>query len=157
MKKIISYITMLAISIISIANFTPVFASGINCSGGRPSDIPVEVWEAAGCSGTDDALPVTIVNILNAIIGVAGLVAVIFIIIGSVQYMTSSGDSAKTKKGKDTILYACIGLIICVLSFAIVNFVISNIIKDNPSNHTTSTSCINAGFNWDSANNKCTR
>ena len=38
--------------------------------------------------------------------------------------MTSSGDSGKTQKAKNTILYAAIGLAVCVLSYAIVNFAI---------------------------------
>lgn len=67
-------------------------------------------------------------GIINAIIAVLGIVAVLVIILGGVQYMTSSGDSAKVKKAKDTILYGVIGLVICVLAFAIVNFVIMNII-----------------------------
>lgn len=76
----------------------------------------------------DDDLDTTIINIINAVIGVLGLVCVVIIIIGGVNYMTSSGDAGKVKKAKDTILYGIIGLVICVLAFAIVNFVISNII-----------------------------
>lgn len=70
----------------------------------------------------------TIQGIINAVIAVLGVVAVLVIIIGGVQYMTSSGDSAKVKKAKDTILYGVIGLVICVLAFAIVNFIIFNLI-----------------------------
>ena len=62
-------------------------------------------------------------------LAVLGLVAVIVIIIGGINYMTSAGDAGKVKKAKDTILYGVIGLVICVLAFAIVNFVIANIIK----------------------------
>ena len=69
-----------------------------------------------------------IIGIINAVIAVLGIVAVVVIILGGVQYMTSSGDAGKVKKAKDTILYGIIGLVICVLAFAIVNFVISNII-----------------------------
>jgi TRAP-type C4-dicarboxylate transport system permease small subunit len=75
------------------------------------------------------ALDVSVSNILNAIIGVLGLVAVVVIIIGGVSYMTSAGDAGKVKKAKDTILYGVIGLIIVALAFAIVNFVIGNILK----------------------------
>ena len=71
-----------------------------------------------------DNLVGSITNILNYIIGVLGIIAVIVIIVGGVQYMTSSGDAGKVKKAKDTILYGVIGLVICVLAFAIVNFVI---------------------------------
>ena len=38
---------------------------------------------------------------------------------------TPEFDILKVKKAKDTILYGIIGLVICVLAFAIVNFVIS--------------------------------
>lgn len=71
----------------------------------------------------------SVTGILNAIIGVLGLVCVVVIIMGGVNYMTSSGDAGKVKKAKDTILYGCIGLIVCVLAFAVVNFVISTIIN----------------------------
>lgn len=69
------------------------------------------------------------IGIINAVIGVIGLVAVIVIIAGGVTYMTSSGDPQKVKKAKDTILYGIIGMIVCALAFAIVNFVISNILN----------------------------
>ena len=112
-------------SLISVLNIGSVSAAGDVCSSSASS----EVKEAAGCSGGSDDLPDVIVSILNVIIGVAGFISVIWIIIGGVNYMTSSGDPNKTKKARDTILYACIGLVICVLSFAIVNFVILNVLK----------------------------
>lgn len=79
-------------------------------------------------SNEDSDLDSKVINIINGVIGVLGLVAVVVIIIGGIQYMTSSGDAGKVKKAKDTILYGVIGLVICVLAFAIVNFVIMNII-----------------------------
>lgn len=95
------------------------------------NDIAEEVRKAAGCKefSTADKLPSTVLTILNSIIAVSGVIAVIFVIIGGVSYMTSAGDPGKAKKAKDTILYALIGMVICVLAFAIVNFVILKIIK----------------------------
>ncbi|MDO4611409.1 MAG: pilin [Candidatus Saccharibacteria bacterium] len=78
-------------------------------------------------NGNDDLVG-SITGILNAIIGILGLVCVVVIIIGGVNYMTSAGDAGKVKKGKDTILYGCIGLVVCALAFAVVNFVISGIL-----------------------------
>ena len=75
------------------------------------------------------ALTGDITNIINAIIGILGLVCVVVMIIGGVNYMTSSGDAGKVKKAKDTILYGVIGLIICALAFAIVNWVIGGILN----------------------------
>ena len=75
----------------------------------------------------DTNLVQDIVNILNVVLGLLSIVCVVVIIIGGITYMTSTGDSTKVKKGKDTILYGIIGLVICILAFAIVNFVIANI------------------------------
>lgn len=90
--------------------------------------LPPAVLEANGCnSSSNQQLPNFIINIINVIIGILGLVAVLVIIYGGIQYMTSAGDGPKVKKAKETILYACIGLIVCVLAFAIVNFVIKGL------------------------------
>ncbi len=78
--------------------------------------------------GTDTDLTGSVITILENIIAVLGIVCVVVMIIGGVNYMTSNGDSSKVEKGKKTILYGLIGLAVCVLSFAIVNFVIANII-----------------------------
>ena len=94
------------------------------------TNISADIKAASGCPnvGNVPELQSVITNILNGIIAVSGLVAVIFIIIGGINYMTSNGDSAKVQKAKNTILYACIGLIICALAFAIVNWVIKSVI-----------------------------
>lgn len=84
-----------------------------------------------GTTASGDELKNGIVQAINVVVGFLALVCVIVIIIGGVNYMTSTGDAGKVKKAKDTILYGLIGLIICVLAFAIVNFVIVNIIQSN--------------------------
>ena len=81
-----------------------------------------------GDEGTQNDLMGNITSIINGVIGVLGIVCVVVMIIGGINYMTSTGESAKVKKAKDTILYGLIGLVVCVLAFAIVNFVIANII-----------------------------
>ena len=80
-----------------------------------------------GITGTEEegnGLTDKIAGIVNAVIGVLGIVAVVVIILGGISYMTSNGDATKVKKAKDTILYGVIGLVIVILSAAIVNFVI---------------------------------
>jgi len=69
----------------------------------------------------------TVQTIINWVLAVLGLVTVVMIIIGGFTYLTSQGDPGKTKKGRDTILYGVIGLIIALLAFAIVNFVLANV------------------------------
>ncbi len=95
--------------------------------------IPAAVQAANGCKDKtdEDTLPSIIINIINVVIGVLGLAAVVFIVIGGISYMTSSGEAAKIEKARKTILYALIGLGICVLAFAIVNFAVG-IINSQP-------------------------
>ena len=81
-----------------------------------------------GLNGADGDLGNSIITILNGVIGIIAAVCVVIIVIGGVQYMTSSGDAGKVKKAKDTILYAIIGLVVCALAATIVNFVISKVV-----------------------------
>lgn len=94
------------------------------CSGNYPASVKAACGCPGSSTGSESQFSNTLVNILNGIIGILGTVAVVFIIIGGVGYITSAGDAGKLKKAKDTILYACIGLAICALAFAIVNFAI---------------------------------
>ena len=72
----------------------------------------------------NDSLETDVGSIINMIIYGIGIVAVIVIIIGGVNYMLSQGDPNKIKKAKDTILYGVIGLVVVLIAFAIVNFVL---------------------------------
>ncbi len=130
MKKM-TFTKFLTLAITTLISFgaistVPAFAVDDVCQSGASAEIKA----AAGCNAANASqLPNLIQGILNTIIGICGLIAVIFIIIGGVNYMTSTGDPGKVKKAKDTILYAVLGLIIAVLAFTIVNFVIIDVLK----------------------------
>ncbi|PID33191.1 hypothetical protein CR969_02110 [Candidatus Saccharibacteria bacterium] len=61
--------------------------------------------------------------ILNVVYSIAGVIAVVMIIIASISYTTSGGDSNKLTSAKNTILYAVIGLALIMLAFGITNYV----------------------------------
>ena len=71
-------------------------------------------------------------NLISWAIGIAGAVALIFVVYGGIAYITSSGDPGKVKKAKDIILYALIGLVVVALAEAITAFVFSRINDANP-------------------------
>ena len=91
------------------------------------STISGQTSKAAEKAGTGDSIQDGVKNILSGVFVLAGIVAVIMIIIGAVRYTTSQGDPGRVKKGKDTILYGVIGLVIAILAFAIVNFVLTTL------------------------------
>lgn len=64
-------------------------------------------------------------QVTNTILYIVGIIAVIMLIIGGIRYVVSGGDAKKVTDAKNTVLYAIIGLVICFLAFAIVNFVIN--------------------------------
>ena len=110
-------------------NFIPIAPTYADENICNLPNVSQSVLDAAGCGNSVKALPDVVTIILNVVIGLAGLVSVIFIIIGGLNYMTSSGEAAKIEKAKKTILYAVIGLVVCALSFAIANFAIDAINK----------------------------
>ena len=64
-------------------------------------------------------------NILQAGFAIAAYVAVFFIIKGGFGYMTSAGSSDGMANAKKTIMNAVIGLVIVLLSAAIINTIAS--------------------------------
>lgn len=81
--------------------------------------------------GGDLSISGVIGTIITWVLGLAGGVAVLFLILGGLQYITSSGNKDKAETAKQTILYAVIGLIVIALSFVIVAFVTQNAGKIN--------------------------
>lgn len=65
-----------------------------------------------------------VLNVTNFILGFLGLTAVIVIIYGGFVYVTAAGDESKTEKGKKSVTYAIIGILMILASFAIVNTVL---------------------------------
>ena len=68
-----------------------------------------------------------VTNLIQWVVGMAGIVAAIFVVYGGISYTTSSGDPSKLQKAKQIILYALIGLVICALAEIITAFVSSTI------------------------------
>ena len=64
---------------------------------------------------------------VNLAFWVAGVVAVIIVIIAGINYSLSSGDPAKTASAKNTILYAVIGLVIIANAIAITGYIIGKV------------------------------
>lgn len=62
-------------------------------------------------------------SLINTLSIVVGAVAVLMIIFGGFKFVTSGGDSDGTKKARNTIIYAAVGLVVVLLAQSIVYFV----------------------------------
>lgn len=67
---------------------------------------------------------VIIGNIIKAVLGIIGSIALAVFIYGGFTWMTSAGSSEKVRKGRDMIIWAVLGLAIIFLSYTIIYFVI---------------------------------
>jgi hypothetical protein len=68
-----------------------------------------------------------IMELLNTAFVWGGIIAVVMMIWGGIQYVTSAGNPTAAKKGRDTILYSAVGLLIVILAAVIVNTVVGAI------------------------------
>ena len=93
------------------------------------SNISQELKDAAGCMGNNNEKTVMPLAeaLINTVLTGVGILAVGVIVYGGITYSTSLGDPGKTTKAKNIILYGVVGLIVALLSWAIVNFVSKSI------------------------------
>ncbi len=79
----------------------------------------------------DVSIPESIPNIVLAIfeilIRIAGMLAVIFVVVGGFQYLTSTGEPEKAKNARTTIINALVGMMIAMFATVIVNLIGRNI------------------------------
>lgn len=87
---------------------------------------------------TDDLISDTN-KIINVVLGVLGVVAVGVVIYGGFLFLTAQGDPGRIKKGKDSITWGIIGLIIALLSWSIINFVLSTTMSAPAAQNSTTT------------------
>lgn len=66
-------------------------------------------------------------NIFSVILGIAGAVAVIFVVLGGIKYSMSQGNASELEKAKDRIVYSLVGLGFVIMAFTIVQFVTANL------------------------------
>lgn len=71
---------------------------------------------------------VTILELVNLILGLLALIAVILLIISGVQYMTSGGNKDKTSKALGNIKNLAIGLLIVLAAWGITYYLLSTLI-----------------------------
>lgn len=63
-------------------------------------------------------------NAIDIALGLVATISLLFLIYGGITYTTSAGNPDSVGKAKSTILYSIIGLVLAILSYAIINFVI---------------------------------
>ena len=100
----------------------------------------VDIWGGDACSSTsadlcqkknDTSTASLTQSVINLILYIAGLMSIIMIIVAGIMYVTAHGVPDKVANAKRTLIYAVVGLLISVLSVAIVRYVYDTILASN--------------------------
>ncbi|TAK05126.1 hypothetical protein EPO33_04055 [Patescibacteria group bacterium] len=78
--------------------------------------------------GTTDIRTI-IGRVINAALGISGSIALLMFIWGGMLWLTSGGSPERIQKGKNTIVWAVLGLVLIFGSYAILNFVLGAILS----------------------------
>ena len=67
-------------------------------------------------------------NVAEILAGAASTFALAFIIYGGFQFITSAGNDEQMGKAKNTLTYAIVGLILIIISYALVTYFLQNVL-----------------------------
>jgi multisubunit Na+/H+ antiporter MnhB subunit len=124
----------------------------------NPNSSVCKDWAAS--NNPETQVTSTTQNIINLMLYAIGIIAVLLIIISSMRFVSSRGDSNAVSKARTALIYSVVGLVVAVTAFAIVNFVIFRLSEGNsggggggttPTTPTTPTSqwCADQGKGFD--------
>lgn len=65
------------------------------------------------------------VKVIQWIMGIVGLICVIMIIYGGITYATAAGNEDRITMGKTILIWAIVGLVICLLAFVFANTIVT--------------------------------
>ena len=110
-------IPMLGLFKLAACGASPIFPGGpslydnVPCVGGNVS-----------LNSVSDVL-VIVGNLFRIVVALSGGLAVAIIIVASIYYITSAGDPGRIKRAKDIIINVATGLLLIVISYAVVTFI----------------------------------
>lgn len=92
--------------------------------------LPASAFDAGTCNvdnftllGANSDLGRVVLALADDLVRIAALVAVAFVVVGGIQFVTSQGDPERAKKARQTILNAVIGVIVAIIAAALVSFI----------------------------------
>lgn len=71
-------------------------------------------------------------TVTDVMFGLAGTLALLFLIVGGIMYITAGGNSEQANKAKGTITWAFVGLVVVIAAYAIVRYFAEFVFKTSP-------------------------
>lgn len=125
MKKFISLLTFSIIMLISFSITYNVLASATGVGAGDSSNT-VKLTNPLG-NQSSKSIPEFLGQIISYAMGIIGSLALVMFIYGGLTWMLSGGNQEQVTKGKNTVMWAALGIALIFTSYALVRFVITAI------------------------------
>jgi hypothetical protein len=77
--------------------------------------------------GTSD-VRLIIGNIIKAALGFTGVIALLMFVYGGFLFLTSRGNMEQVKQGKNTLIWATIGLVVIFTAYTVVNALVAALV-----------------------------
>lgn len=90
-------------------------------------DLGLQYGTGTGLTSTD--VRETAANIINAAMGLLGIIAVVIVLVGGFKWMTAGGNEEKVGEAKRLIGAGVIGLVIIITAYAIAAWVINTLLE----------------------------
>jgi hypothetical protein len=119
-KKLFSFVFLffLFTFLFNLISSTPVFAQGTLLDGQEG------ITEVKAVFGEPEDIRITIVKIINIVLGFLAIIFLTLVIVAGFKYMTAAGNEEKVKDAVKQIQQALIGLIIILAAWGITRFII---------------------------------
>lgn len=75
------------------------------------------------------SVPNLVTRVLEVVLGLTGVIALVMFIYGGILWMTSAGRPEQVKKGKETLLWAAVGLAFIFFSYSLLQFLLETLIQ----------------------------
>lgn len=126
MKKIILLIPIVFLSYFFLLNLNYSLAQ-TTPPAGQSNDIPNAAAPKLANPLKANTPQELIGQVIDAILGIVGSLALLMFVFGGLTWMTSSGNAEKVAKGKNIIVWAAIGLVIVFFAYGITRVLIIGI------------------------------
>lgn len=84
---------------------------------------------SGGAYTTTTSLPQMIGRLIQALLGILGVIFLVLTIYAGFLWMTAAGEDKKVKEAKETLTRAVIGLVIVLSAYSITTFILGNLLS----------------------------
>jgi hypothetical protein len=126
MKQILKNLRLVAAGLTLAVGLVYGFSAPVAAqAGAAKTAVCAGVNNATGtCTGGGPEITKVVKSVIQILSVIAGIAAVIMLIIGGLRYITAGGDASGTASAKSTIIYALVGLVVVAFAQIIVRYVL---------------------------------